>query len=85
MLVGPYGLEHMQAADLGHFVVKQNQNGVAGGAGAEFAAALEIIQRFGAVVDDDNLAGQSISRQRGEGQFDVARVVFDEEDFLDDF
>ena len=83
MLVGLDDLQHFQPADLGQLEVEQHQDGMAVRAGFEFSPAIKIIQRLRAVVDDRDLVGQIMLRQRGQRQFHVPRIVFDQQDFFD--
>ena len=61
----------------------KHHNGMAARADFEFAPAVKIIQRLRAVADDENLVGQIVLFQCGQGQFHVLLIVFDQEDSFD--
>ena len=45
--------------------------------------AVEIVQRLGAIAHDDDFVGELALFEGDEGQFQVARIVFDEQDGLE--
>ena len=57
--------------------------GLPPGARFEFSPAVKIIQRLRAVADDRDLVGQMVLLQRGQRQFHILRIVFDQQDVFD--
>src|SRR6202044_3136417 len=78
-LVGPDLLQDLQSIDLRQFQVEKHDRRVVVGASAELAPTIEVIESFFSVASDHDLVCQVIFGQRGQSQFDVSRVVLDQQ------
>ena len=52
------------------------------GSPGKLGAAHQVVERLGAVARDDHFVGQLAFRQRDQGQFEVVRIVLDQQDGL---
>src|SRR5690606_19666855 len=72
--------QNLLAVDARHLEVEEHHGGVASGPVRLRTAAQEIIERLDAIARHHDLIGKMRLAQGGHAEFDIERVVFDEQD-----
>ncbi len=70
--------QHLQAIDLGQLQIQQHHRRIAGQAVFVLAAAVQVVQRFGAIASHHDVVGQLALGECGQGQLDIFQVVLDQ-------
>lgn len=70
------GFKHLDPADLGKLKVKQHKGRIAGRALRMWPSGKEIIQGFRTIACDDHLMCELAALQCNQGQFQIMRIVF---------
>src|SRR5262249_49351799 len=79
LVVGLDLLQDLQSVHLGQLQIEQEHGRVVGGAAGETPAAVQIVERLGAVPRDDDLVGEVVVGQRRQRQLHVVGIVLHHE------